>query len=94
MEKSVKYAIRYGIDILGYQEIRENQWQVVEAYFFGKDVIMYSPTGSGKGFVFEIAPCVLNYKKHGVRDNIDTVAVMVVPLLSLKGNSTLETILS
>ena len=62
MERSVSDAIKHGMNKLGYQNIRENQRHAVEAYFAGKDVFLCSPTGSGKSFVFEIAPFVLDYK--------------------------------
>ena len=55
----------------------------VEAYFAGKDVFLCSPTGSGKSFVFEIAPFVLDYKKHGQRNKTETVCLVAVPLVSL-----------
>ena len=41
------------------------------------------PTGSGKSFVFEIAPFVLDYKKHGQRNKTETACLVVVPLVSL-----------
>ena len=41
-------AINYGIAKLGIQVIKKNQRQVVEAYLAGRDVLMVSPTGSGK----------------------------------------------
>ncbi len=80
---SVGDAIKYGMNKLGYQNIRDNQRHAVEAYFAGKDVFLCSPTGSGKSFVFEIAPFVLDYKKHGQRDKTETVCLVVVPLISL-----------
>ena len=72
MERSVSDAIKHGMNKLGYQNIRENQRHAVEAYFAGKDVFLCSPTGSGKSFVFEIAPFVLDYKKHGQRNKTET----------------------
>ena len=83
MERSVSDAIKHGMNKLGYQNIRENQRHAVEAYFAGKDVFLCSPTGSGKSFVFEIAPFVLDYKKHGQRNKTETACLVVVPLVSL-----------
>ena len=83
MESSVSDAIKHGMNKLGYQNIRENQRHAVEAYFAGKNVFLCSPTGSGKSFVFEIAPFVLDYKKHGQRNKTETACLVVVPLVSL-----------
>ena len=83
MERSVSDAIKHGMNKLGYQNIRENQRHAVEAYFAGKDVFLCSPTGSGKSFVFEIAPFVLDYKKHGQRNKTESAYLVVVPLVSL-----------
>ena len=83
MESSVSDAIKHGMNKLGYQNIRENQRHAVEAYFAGKDVFLCSPTGSGKSFVLEIAPFVLDYKKHGQRNKTETACLVVVPLVLL-----------
>ena len=63
-------AITYGIAKLGTQMIEENQRQVVEAYLAGRDVLMVSPTGSGKSVTFHIAPFVYDYLKHGEQEKI------------------------
>ena len=61
---SIKDAISYGLRKLGFDQIKENQRQVVETYLAGRDVLMVSPTGSG----FYIAPFVYNYLKHGEQE--------------------------
>ena len=83
MERSVSDAIKHGMNKLGYQNIRENQRHAIEAYFAGKEVFLCSPTGSGKSFVFEIAPFVLDYKKHGQRNKTKSACLVVFPLVSL-----------
>ena len=46
---NVREAINYGLDKLNFEDIRENQRKVVEAYLIGRDVL---PTGSGKVLPF------------------------------------------
>jgi ATP-dependent DNA helicase RecQ len=80
---SIKDAISYGLRKLGFDEIRGNQRQVVEAYLSGRDVLMVSPTGSGKSFTFHIAPFVYDYLKRGQQEQIYSICLVIVPLLSL-----------
>ena len=80
---SIKDAISYGLRKLGFDQIKENQRQVVEAYLAGRDVLMVSPTGSGKSLTFHIAPFVYNYLKHGEEEQVYSVCLVIVPLLSL-----------
>ena len=44
---------------------------------------MVAPTGSGKSLTFHIAPFVLDFYKHGKRDLVDTVCLVIFPLVSL-----------
>lgn len=44
---------------------------------------MVSPTGSGKSLTFHIAPFVYNYLKRGEQEQIYSVCLVIVPLLSL-----------
>ena len=67
---SIKDAISYGLRKLGFDEIRGNQRQVVEAYLSGRDVLMVSPTGSGKSLTFHIAPVVYDYLTRGQQEHI------------------------
>jgi len=75
----VREAINVGLTKLGFKEIRENQRKVVEAYVGGRDALMVAPTGSGKSLTFHIAPFVLDFYKHGERDLVDTVCLVIFP---------------
>ena len=44
---------------------------------------MISPTGSGKSLTFHIAPFAIDFFKHGERDDIQTVCLVIFPLVSL-----------
>ena len=44
---------------------------------------MVVPRGSGKSLTFHIAPFVLDFYKHGERDLVDTVCLVIFPLVSL-----------
>ena len=79
----MRKAINAGLTKLGFKEIRENQRKVVEAYVSGRDVLMVAPTSSGKSLTFHIAAFVLDFYKHGERDLVDTVCLVIFPLLSL-----------
>ena len=79
----MREAINVGLTKLGFKEIRENQRKVVEAYVGGRDVLMVAPTGLGKSLTFHIAPFVLDFYKHGERDLVDTVCLVIFPLVSL-----------
>ena len=79
----MRKAINAGLTKLGFKEIQENQRKVAEAYVSGRDVLMVAPTGSGKNLTFHIAPFVLDFYKHGERDLVDTVCVVIFPLVSL-----------
>jgi len=79
----VQEAIDTGLRKLGFKEIRENQRKVVEGYVSGRDVLMVAPTGSGKSHTFHIAPFVLDVYQHGGRDVVETVCLVIFPLVSL-----------
>ena len=80
---TVREAINFGLNKLNFEDIRENQRKVVEAYISGRDVLMISPTGSGKSLTFHIAPFAIDFFKHGERDDIQTVCLVICPLVSL-----------
>ena len=80
---NVREAVNFGLNKLNFNDIRENQRKVVEAYLSGRDVLMISPTGSGKSLTFHIAPFAIDFFKHGKRDNIQTVCLVIFPLVSL-----------
>ena len=73
---SVREAINVGLNKLNFENIRENQRNVVEAYLSGRDVLMISPTGSGKTLTFHIAPFAIDFFKDGERDDIQTVSLV------------------
>ena len=79
---SVRDALNFGLKKLGLND-SENQRKVVEAYEIGRDVLMIAPTGSGKSFTFHIAPFVLDFFKHGETDIVETVCLVIFPLVSL-----------
>ena len=80
---SVREAVKFGLKKLGLNYLRENQRKVVEAYVSGRDVLMIAPTGSGKSLTFHIAPFVLDFFKHGETDIVETVCLVIFPLVSL-----------
>ena len=53
----------FGLNKLGFNSIRENQR--IEAYLCERDVLMITPTGSGKSLTFQISPYVIDYVEHG-----------------------------
>ena len=75
-------AIHFGMTYLNYEEIRENQRAVVTGYLNGKDILFCSPTGSGKSFVFEIAPLVFSFQHHSDALPSLTSSVIVISHLS------------
>ena len=83
VKMNVQEAINFGLNKLNFEDIRENQRKVVEAYLSGRDVLMFSPTGSGKSLTFHIAPFAIDFFKHGERDDIQTVCLVIFPLVSL-----------
>lgn len=83
IKMNVQEAIKFGLNRLNFEDIRENQRKVVEAYLSGRDVFMISPTGSGKSLTFHIAPFAIDFFKHGERDDIQTVCLVIFPLVSL-----------
>ena len=62
--------INFGLNKLNFEDIRENQSKVVEAYLSGRDVWMTLTPGSGKSLTFHIAPFAIDFFKHGERDDI------------------------
>ena len=80
---NVREAINFGLNKLNFENIRENQRKVVESYLSGRDVLMISPKGSGKSLTFHIAPFAIDFFKHGERDDIQTVCLVIFPLVSL-----------
>ena len=51
----LKMRLVIGLGKLGFDEIKENQRQVVEAYLAGRDVLMVSQTRSGKSLALKRA---------------------------------------
>ena len=80
---NVQEAINFGLNKLNFENIRENQRKLVEAYLSGRDVLMISSTGSGKSLTFHIALFAIDFFKHGERDDIQTVCLEIFPLVSL-----------
>ena len=80
---NVREAKNLRLNKLNFENIRENQRKVVEAYLSGRDVLMISPTGSGKSLTFHIAPFATDFFKHGERDDIQTVCLVIFRLVSL-----------
>ena len=62
---NVREAINFGLNKRNFEDIRESQSKVVEAQFSGRDVLMTSPTGSGKSLTVHIAPFAIDFFKHG-----------------------------
>ena len=73
----------FGLNNLNFENIRENQRKVVEAYLSGRDVLMIPPTRSGTTLTFHIAPFAIDFFKHDERDDIQTVCLVIFPLVSL-----------
>ena len=65
IKMNVREAINFSLNKLNFEDIIENQSKVVEAYLSGRDVLMTSPTGSGKSLTFHIAPFAIDFFKHG-----------------------------
>ena len=58
---NVREAINFGLNKLNFEDIKENQSKVVEAYLSDRDVLMTSPTGSGKSLTFHIALFAIDF---------------------------------
>ena len=82
-DMSIREAVNFGLKKFGLNDARENQRKVVEAYVSGQDVLMIAPTGSGKSLTFHIAAFVLDFFKHGETDLVETVCLVIFPLVSL-----------
>ena len=83
IKMNVREAINFGLNKLNFEKIRENQRKVVGAYLNGRDALMISPTGSRKCLTIHIAPFAIDFFKHGERDDIQTVCLVIFPLVSL-----------
>ena len=70
IKMNVREAINFGLNKLNFENVRENQRKVVEAYLSGRDVLMISPTGSRKSLTFHIAPFLIDFFKHMVKEMI------------------------
>ena len=81
--RSVSDAIDFALRKTGYQDVREHQRRVIEAYASGKDVFLSSPTGLGKSLTFEVAPYIFDYLESGEKDFVDYVCLVVEPLVAL-----------
>ena len=58
---NAREAINFGLNKLNFEDIRKNESKVVEAYLSGRDVLMISPTGSGKSLTFHIVPVAIDF---------------------------------
>ena len=70
-----------------YTSTRNKQRQVAEAYLSGWDVFLSAPTGSGKSFLFKIAPYAFDLmassNSQTVTEDAGSVCLVVVPLVAL-----------
>ena len=69
----MREVINSGVSKPGFEEIRENQRKVVEAYIGGQDVLMVAPTSSWKSLIFHVMTFVLDNSKHGEREIVEAV---------------------
>lgn len=79
-------AIRFGLDKLKYDNIKQDQKTIVESYIKGKDSFFCSQTGSGKSLTFEIAPFVFQYLNgchKNTADQLKPIVLVISPLSSL-----------
>lgn len=74
MEKAISSAQEF----LKYESLTAVQQSVIKGYLVGKDVLLCSPTGSGKSLNFEIAPLIFKNLGHE-----KPTVIVVSPLVAL-----------
>ena len=80
--RSVKDTIAYGLRKTKYEVVREHQRKVIVGYCSGKDVSFYRRQQDW-GLTFEVAPYVFDFLPHGEREEVLSVCLVVVPLVTL-----------
>ena len=88
---NMREATNFGFCKLGFNEIRDNQRKVVEAYLSGRDVLIILPTASEKSLTFHISPFTFNFFETSEAVDVKTVCLLVIsPLVSLTKDQVLS----
>ncbi len=78
--RTIKEAVTAAGRMLGYDNIRPHQLQVIEAFVKGQDVFGILPTGYGKSFCYASLPAIFDQLlgKPGT-----TIVLVVSPLTAI-----------
>ena len=71
----------------GYDSFRPHQWEIIEKFVRGTDVLTIQPTGAGKSILFQIAPLLFQFLNPS--KPVITVGV-ISPMISLMNNQLME----
>jgi ATP-dependent DNA helicase RecQ len=59
MEQNIEAAVKFAIQALGYERLREKQAEVAKSFVEGHDVFGVLPTGYGKSLCYACLPTFL-----------------------------------
>ena len=76
---SLSRAIHYGLGRLGYDRIKSEQQQAVEAILLGRDAFVSLPTGFGKSLSFQLLPFCAEFLLQS--SSCSTIAREELPLV-------------
>jgi ATP-dependent DNA helicase RecQ len=71
----IKMSLEYALDVMGFDDVRSGQRDMVETVMAGKDMLGVMPTGAGKSGVY-VLPCLANQWR----------ALIFSPLISLQAD--------
>ena len=76
----VTRAIEASVRALGYEKVRQEQFDVVLNFLKGNDVFVSLPTGGGKSLCYACLPLVYDWLRE---DSSKSIAVVISPLNAL-----------
>ncbi|XP_071949811.1 ATP-dependent DNA helicase RecQ-like [Antedon mediterranea] len=86
--EDVKISIASVTQLFGYENAKTHQCKVLEEIIRGNDVLLCSPTGSGKSFCYSALPFVLEHLSTGIAAPTCNIVLVITPLLSLMQEQT------
>ena len=81
---AIRSAVLAAVQKMGFNQPTPEQYQAIEAFLRGKDVLICLPTGSGKSTCFASLPHVFDIlRSHLLETPQRSIVIVVSPLSSL-----------
>ena len=79
MEDDLRKIVEESFRMMGYEQVKPEQWTAIKAFVSGVDVFVALPTGFGKSLIYATLPLIYDNLKNWKK----SIVVVVCPLLAL-----------